>query len=93
MVQLNLKGYVAGSILIQTDHGEGCQIEMKESCVCGRVQMKLGAVSRHLVRGMGWVATDDCEECLRGLPRAGRGGCCKDGTSTDLTQQPLNCCA
>jgi hypothetical protein len=54
MVQWNVKGYVAGSILIQTDRGEGCQIEMKESCVCGGVQMKLGAASRHLVGGMDW---------------------------------------
>lgn len=54
MFEWDLKGYVAGSILIQTDHGKGCQIEMKERCVRGRVQMKLGAVSRHLVRGMDW---------------------------------------
>ena len=47
---------MAGSILIQTDRGEGCQIERKESGVCGKVQMKLGAVSRHF-EGHGLIAT------------------------------------
>jgi hypothetical protein len=74
MVQWNLKGYVAGSILIQADRGEGCRIEMTESCVCGgRVQIKLGAVSRHLVRGHGLVTMDDCEECWRVYCECGAG--------------------
>ena len=49
MAQWNPKGYGVGSNLIRTDRVEGCQIEVKESCVCGRVQMELGAASRHLV--------------------------------------------
>lgn len=36
MAQWNPKGYGVGSNLIRTDRVEGCQIEMKESCVCGR---------------------------------------------------------
>ena len=54
MVPWDLNGYVAGSIWIQTDGGEGCQIEMKESGVYrGKVQMKLGAASRYLVEDQG----------------------------------------
>ena len=33
MVPWDLNGYAAGSIRIQTDGGEGCQIVMKESGV------------------------------------------------------------
>ena len=35
MGQWDLKGYTAGSILIQIDDVEVCQWEMKGSCVCG----------------------------------------------------------
>jgi len=58
MVQWNLKGYVAGSILLQTDRGKGCQIEMKESCVRRNCQMKLEAASWHFVGA--WTGRYGC---------------------------------
>ena len=59
MVQWNLKGYVAGSILIQTDRGEGGQFEMKKGCASGgNGQMKLRAASRHFVGGMGMTISE-----------------------------------